>query len=72
MLYNDRCPRIKVGLDLTLNDDRCYKYLPVVVQQNGRTSDKRFLIPGSRLLSNLSDSEPCEAALKVHEGLPHY
>ena len=68
MLYNIWCPRIKVGLDLTLNDDRCYKYLPVVVQQNGRTSDKRFLIPGSRLLSNLSDSEPCKAALKVLRG----
>ena len=31
MLYNIRYPRIKVGLDLTLSDDRCYKYLPVVV-----------------------------------------
>ena len=40
----------------------------MVVRQNGRTPDKRFLIPGSRLLSNLSDSEPCEAALKVPRG----
>ena len=68
MLYNVKCPKIKVGLDLTLSDDRCYKYLPVVVRQNGRTPDKRFLIPGSRLLSNISDSEPCEAALKVPRG----
>ena len=68
MLYNVQCPKIKVGLDLTLSDDRCYKYLPVVVRQNGRTPDKRFLIPGSRLLSNISDSEPCEAALKVPRG----
>ena len=55
--------------DLTLSDDdRCYKYLPVVVRQNGQTPDKRFLIPGSRLLSNISDLEPCEAALKVPRG----
>ena len=31
MLSNVQCPRIKVGLDLTLSNDRCYKYLPVVV-----------------------------------------
>ena len=68
MLYNVKCPKIKVGLNLTLSDDRCYKYLPVVVRQNGRPADKRFLIPGSRLLSNISDSEPCEAALKVPRG----
>ena len=68
MLYNIKCPKIKVGLDLTLSDDRCYKYLPVVVRQNGHTSDKRFLIPGSRLLSNISDSEPCKVALKVPRG----
>ena len=68
ILYNVKCPKIKVGLDLTLGDDRCYKYLPVVVRQNGRPADKRFLIPGSRLLSNISDSEPCEAALKVPRG----
>ena len=68
MLYNIKCPKIKVGLDLTLRDDRCYKYLPVVVRQNGRPSDKRFLIPGSRLLLNISDSEPCEATLKVPRG----
>ena len=40
----------------------------VVVRQNGRPADKRFLIPGSRLLSNISDSEPCESALKVPRG----
>ena len=68
MLYNVKCPKIKVGLDLTLGDDRCYKYLPVVVRQNGRPADKRFLIPGSRLLSNISDTEPCESALKVPRG----
>ena len=68
MLYNVKCPKIKVGLDLTLGDSRCYKYLPVMVKQSGRPADKRFLIPGSRLLSNISDSEPCDSALKVPRG----
>ena len=68
MLYNVKCPKIKVELDLTLGDSRCYKYLPVVVKQNGCPAEKRFLIPGSRLLSNISDSEPCDSALKVPRG----
>ena len=68
MLYNIKCPKIKVGLDLTLGDFRCYKYLPVIIKQNGRPADKRFLIPGSRLLSNISDSKPCESTLKVPRG----
>ena len=68
MLYNVQCPRIEVGLDLTTNDDRCYKYLPVVVRQTGRPATRRFLIPGSRLLSNVSETEPCEAADRVPRG----
>ena len=68
MLYNVKCPKIKVGLNLTLGDSRCYKYLPVMVKQSGRPADKRFLIPGFRLLSNISDSEPCDSALKVPRG----
>ena len=65
MLYNVQCPWIEVSLDLTTNDDRCYKYLPVITE---RPPTKRFLIPGSRLLSNISETEPCKAANRVPRG----
>ena len=65
MLYDVQCPRIEVSLDLTMNDDRCYKYLPVITEQ---PPTKRFLIPGSRLLSNISETEPCTAADRVPRG----
>ena len=65
MLYNVKCPRIEASLDITSTDDRCYKYLPVVT---GNPPVRRFLIPGSRLLSNVSEIEPCEDAQKVPRG----
>ena len=65
MLYYVKCPRIEVSLDITTNDDRCYKYLPVIT---GQPPVKRFLIPGSRLLSNISETKSCEAAKKVPRG----
>ena len=65
MLYDVKCPRIEASLDLTLNDHRCYKYLPVVT---GNPPVRSFLIPGSRLLSNVSETEPCQAAQKVPRG----
>ena len=65
VLYNVQCPRIEVSLDLTTNDDQCYKYLPVITE---RPPTKRFLIPGSRLLSNISETEPCKAANRVPRG----
>ena len=33
MLYNVQCPRIEVRLDLTNNEERCYKYLPVTIRR---------------------------------------
>ena len=65
MLYNVRCPRIEASLDITSTDDHCYKYLPVIA---GRPPTRRFLIPGSRLLSNVSEIEPCDDAKKVPRG----
>ena len=65
MLYNVKCPRIEASLDITSTDDRCYKYLPVVT---GNPPTRRFLIPGSRLLSNVSEIESCEDAKKVPRG----
>ena len=65
MLYDVKCPRIEASLDLTVNDNRCYKYLPVIT---GNPPVRRFLIPGSRLLSNVSETEPCKAAQKVPRG----
>ena len=65
MLYDVQSPQIEASLDLTTNDDRCYKYLPVIT---GQPPAKRFLIPGSRLLSNISETESCEAAKKVPRG----
>ena len=65
MLYNVKCPRIEASLDLTTTDNRCSKYLPVVT---GNPPVRRFLIPGSRLLSNVSEIEPCEDAQKVPRG----
>ena len=65
MLYNIKCPRIEASLDITSTDDCCYKYLPVVT---GNPPVRRFLIPGSRLLSNVSKIEPCEDAQKVPRG----
>ena len=65
MLYNVKCPRIEASLDITTTDDHCYKYLPVVT---GNPPVRRFLIPGSRLLSNVSKIEPCEDAKKVPRG----
>ena len=64
MLYDVQCPRIEVSLDLSMNDDQCYKYLPVVTE---RPTTKRFLIPGSRLLSNISKTESCKAVNRVPE-----
>ena len=46
-------------------DDRCYKYLPVIT---GQPPIKMFLIPGSRFLSNVSETESCKAAKKVPRG----
>ena len=66
MLYDVKCPRIEASLDLTTTDNRCYKYLPVVT---GNPPVRRFLIPGSRLLSNVSEIEPCEDAQKVPEDI---
>ena len=65
MLYDVKCPHIEASLDLTLNDHRCYKYLPVVT---GNPPVRSFLIPGSRLLSNVSETEPCQAAQTVPRG----
>ena len=65
MLYNVKCPRIEASLDITTTDTRCYKYLPVVT---GNPPVRQFLIPGSRLLSNVSKIEPCEDAKKVPQG----
>ena len=65
MLYNVRCPRIEASLDITSTDDHCYKYLPVIA---GRPPTRRFLIPGSRLLSNVSEIESCDDAKKVPRG----
>ena len=65
MLYDVKCPRIEASLDLTLNDHQCYKYLPVVT---GKPPVRSFLITGSRLLSNVSETEPCQAAQKVPRG----
>ena len=36
MLYDIQCPRIEASLDLTTNDDRCYKYMPVITGQPPR------------------------------------
>ena len=65
MLYNVQCPQIEASRDLTTNDDRCYKYLPVITE---RPPTKRFLIPGSRLLSNISETEPYKTADRVPRG----
>ena len=65
MLYNVRCPRIEASLDITTTDDRCYKYLPVIA---GNPPTRRFLIPGSRLLSNVSEVESCDDAKRVPRG----
>ena len=65
MLYNVRCPRIEASLDITTADERCYKYLPVIA---GNPPTRRFLIPGSRLLSNVSEVEDCNDAKKVPRG----
>ena len=32
MLYNIQCPQINVGLDLSIDETQCYKYLPVLVR----------------------------------------
>ena len=65
MLYNVRCPRIEASLDITTTDDHCYKYLPVIT---GNPPTRRFLIPGSRLLSNVSEVESCDDAKRVPRG----
>ena len=65
MLYDVKCPRIEASLDLTVNDNRCYKYIPVIT---GQPPVKRFLIPGSRLLSNVSETKSCKAAQNVPRG----
>ena len=65
MLYNVRCPLIEASLDITTTDDRCYKYLPVLA---GNPPTRRFLIPGSRLLANVSEIEPCDDAKRVPRG----
>ena len=65
MLYNVRCPRIEASLDITTTDDRCYKYLPVLA---GNPPTRRFLIPGSRLLANVSEVESCDDAKRVPRG----
>ena len=67
MLYNVKCPRIEASLDITSTDDRCYKYLPVVT---GSPPTRRFLIPGSRLLSNVSEIESCDDAKKSTTRVP--
>ena len=65
MLYDVKCQCIEASLDLTVNDNRCYKYLPVVT---GNPPVRRFLIPGFRLLLNVSETEPCKAVQKVPRG----
>ena len=65
MLYNVRCPLIEASLDITTTDDRCYKYLPVLA---GNPPTRRFLIPGSRLLANVSEIESCDDAKRVPRG----
>ena len=55
-------------LNLTSNDEICYKYFPVTIRRLGLSPLRRFLIPGSRLLSNISETEPCDAASKVPRG----
>ena len=67
MLYNVRCPRIEASLDITTADDHCYKYLPVIA---GNPPTRRFLIPGSRLLSNVSEVESCDDAKEGAARLP--
>ena len=65
MLYNVKCPRLQARLDTTSTDTRCYKYLPVIT---GNPPTRRFLIPGSRLLSNVSEEEACDDAKRVPRG----
>ena len=64
-MYNVQCPRIEASLDITTTDDHCYKYLPVIA---GNPPTRRFLIPGSRLLSNVSEVESCDDAKRVPRG----